>query len=230
MLEETSRFVVTVVTAPPAGGDFTGFQPDFARYRALVLNYDAPDERWPAALKTSFEAYVSGGGGVVAVHAANNAIPGWPAYNQMMGVGGWRDRTEQAGTRWYYRDGVLVSDASPGKAGSHGKRLPFQVTLRASEHPIVKGLPATWTHGADELYAHLRGPGTNLTVLATAYSDPANAGSDRDEPQLMVITFGKGRIFHTTWGHDVAALASPDFAVTFQRGAEWAATGRVSLK
>jgi len=67
-----------------------------------------------------------------------------------------------------------------------------------------------------------------MTVLATAYSDPANADSGRDEPQLMVITFGQGRIFHTTWGHNVAALASPDFAVTLQRGAEWAATRHVS--
>jgi len=230
MLDQTKQFAVTVVTAPPAGGDFSAFHPDFARYRAVVLNYDAPDERWPDALKASFETYVSGGGGVVAVHAADNAFPGWKAYNQMLGVGGWRDRTEAAGPRWYYRDGALVSDASPGKAGSHGKRIPFEVTVRALEHPIVKGLPLTWTHGADELYAHLRGPGANMTVLATAYSDPANAGSGRDEPQLMVITFGKGRIFHTTWGHDVAALASPDFAVTFQRGTEWVATGHVSAR
>ena len=228
MLDETKLFAVTVVTAPPAGGDFAAFRPDFAKYRAVVLNYDAPDDRWPESLKSSFETYVRGGGGVVAVHAANNAFPGWPAYNEMMGVGGWRGRTEKAGPYWYYRDGQVVSDTTPGAAGSHGKRIPFLVTVRTPDHPIVKGLQPTWTHGADELYAHLRGPGKNMTVLATAYSDPANAGSGRDEPQLMVISFGKGRIFHTTWGHDLAALASPGFAVTFQRGTEWAATGRVT--
>ena len=130
MLDQTSRFAVTVVTAPPPAGDFSTFQPDFARYRAIVLNYDAPDERWPAALKASFDAYVSGGGGVVAVHAANNAFPGWAAYNQMLGVGGWRGRTEKAGPHWFVRDGALVSDSSPGNAGSHGKRLPFLVTVR----------------------------------------------------------------------------------------------------
>ena len=227
MLDRTSRFAVTVVTAPPPGADFSVFRPDFSRYRVVVLNYDAPDERWPAGLKASFEAYVSGGGGVVAVHAANNAFPGWDAYNQMLGVGGWRGRSEKSGPHWFWLDGKVVPDTSPGSAGSHGKRIPFLVTARAPEHPIIKGLGPTWMHGADELYAHLRGPATNMTVLATAYSDPANAGSGRDEPQLMVLTFGKGRIFHTTWGHDVAALASPDFAVTFQRGTEWAATGGV---
>ena len=228
MLDDSRLFAVTVVTAPAAGSDVSAFRPDFGKYRAVVLNYDAPDDRWPAALKASFERYVADGGGVVAVHAADNAFPNWPAFNEMMGVGGWRDRTDKAGPYWYYRDGKLVSDTSPGSAGSHGKRIPFQVTVRTPDHPIVKGLQPTWTHGADELYARLRGPGKNMTVLATAYSDPANAGSGRDEPQLMVITFGKGRIFHTTWGHDLTALASPAFATTFTRGTEWAATGRVA--
>jgi hypothetical protein len=228
MLDDTDLFTVTVVTAPPAGGDLAAFRPDFARYQVVVLNYDAPDDRWPANLKTSFERYVAGGGGVVAVHAADNAFPGWAAYNEMMGVGGWRGRTEQAGPYWFVRDGTLASDTSAGRGGSHGKRVPFQVTVREPNHPIVRGLPRVWMHQGDELYARLRGPGRNMTVLATAYSDPANAGSGRDEPQLMVLTHGTGRIFHTTMGHDVAALSSVDFVVTFQRGTEWAATGAVT--
>jgi uncharacterized protein len=85
-------------------------------------------------------------------------------------------------------------------------------------------------HHDDELYARLRGPGKNMTVLATAYSDPANNGTGRNEPQLMVLTFGQGRIFHTTMGHDITALSSVDFVVTFQRGTEWAATGNVTQK
>jgi uncharacterized protein len=230
MLDETGLFAVTVVTAPPAAGDFSAFAPQFSDYRVVVLNYDAPDERWPASVKTSFEQYVVSGGGVVSVHAADNAFPKWTAFNEMIGVGGWRDRTEQAGPYWYQRDGKVVSDSTPGRAGSHGRRVPFLVTVREANHPIVKGLPRTWMHQGDELYARLRGPGKNMTVLATAFSDPANAGSGHDEPQLMVLSFGKGRIFHTTWGHDIAALSSTDFVVTFQRGTEWAATGQVTQK
>jgi uncharacterized protein len=229
-LEETGLFQVDVVTAPPATGDFSAFRPSFQQYRAVVMNYDAPDERWPAEVKGAFEQYVSNGGGLVIVHAANNAFPGWRAYNEMIGIGGWRERTEKAGPYFYVKDGKVVSDDTPGPAGSHGNRVPFAVTARDTTHPIMRGLPATWMHQGDELYAKLRGPGTNMTVLATARSESSNPGTGRDEPILMVLTFGKGRIFHTTLGHDVNGLSCVGFTTTLQRGAEWAATGAVTQK
>jgi len=229
ILDEPGLFQVDVVTAPPAGGDFSAFAPKFADYKAIVFNYDAPNDRWPDALKKSYEDYVSAGGGMVSVHAANNAFAGWDAYNKMIGIGGWRGRTEKDGSYWFWKDGALASDPSAGPAGSHGQRTPFLVTVRDASHPILRGLPATWMHQGDELYARLRGPGPK-DVLATAFSDPANAGSGRDEPMLMANAFGKGRIFHTTLGHDINGISSVDFVVTLQRGTEWAATGSVTQK
>jgi len=227
-LDETGLFKVTVVTAPQSNEDFTNFKPDFSQFQVIVLNYDAPD--WPENLRLEFEHFVGNGGGLVVVHAADNAFPNWPAYNSMIGVGGWRGRNEQAGPMWFFKDGKLVSDTSPGPAGAHGARLPFQVVTRQPEHPIMKGLPAVWMHAADELYGKLRGPGTNMTVLATAHSDPKNRGTDHDEPMVMVLNYGKGRVFHTTLGHDVAALSCVGFMTIFQRGTEWAATGKVTQK
>lgn len=228
-LEETGLFQVDVVTAPNSkSGDLASFHPRFADYKAVVFNYDAPD--WPPALEDAFEEYMRNGGGMVSVHAADNAFPGWQAWNEMIGIGGWRSRNQAAGPLWYLRDGKLVSDDTPGPAGSHGARLPFQVTTRDPDHPIMKGLPPVWMHAGDELYATLRGPGANMTVLATAHSELSNHGTGRDEPILMVLNYGKGRIFHTTLGHDVPALNCVGFIVTFQRGTEWAATGKVTQK
>jgi type 1 glutamine amidotransferase len=227
-LEETGLFAVTVVTAPLSNGDFSGFKPEFGQYKAVVMNIDAPD--WPVDLRVQFEQYVSGGGGVVIVHAANNGFPNWPAYNEMTGIGGWRNRTETAGPYWYVKDGKLVSDPSPGPTGMHGARLPFQVKEQQPEHPILKGLPTAWMHVPDELYGKLRGPGKNMTVLATAHSDEKNKGTGHDEPMLLVLQYGKGRIFHTIMGHDVAALSCVGFITTFQRGTEWVATGKVTQK
>jgi type 1 glutamine amidotransferase len=227
-LDDTGLFNVTVATSPRFGEDFSNFKPEFSKYQAIVLNYDAPD--WPADLREQLEQYLENGGGLVVVHAADNSFPDWSAFNQMIGIGGWRGRSEKSGPIWYFKDGKVVSDNSTGSAGSHGNRLPFRVETRAPEHPIMKGLQRVWMHGADELYATLRGPGQNMTILATAHSDPANHGTGHDEPILMVLSYGKGKIFHTTMGHDVAALSCAGFITTFQRGTEWTATGRVTQK
>ena len=230
ILEDAKIFQVDVVTAPPKGGDFSNFKPEWSKYKVVVANYDVPDERWSDQLKASFEQYVRNGGGLVSVHAADNAFAGWKEYNLMIGVGGWRGRNEKSGPHFYYQDGKIVADTSPGNAGSHGARLPYKIVNRVTDHPVTKGLPVEWMHVADELYANMRGPGQNMTVLSTAFSDPSNHGTNHDEPILMALAYGKGRVFHTVLGHDIAALNCVGFMTTYQRGVEWAATGKVTQK
>lgn len=143
-LEEVGLFDIDVVTAPPSGWEFTTFKPEWSKSKVIVLNYHAHGNRWPAELKASFETYVKDGGGLVVVHAADNAFTAWDANNEMIGVGGWRDRDERARRHWYWAGGKLVSDDKPGMAGHHGlRRRPFKMTAQNTEHPIMKGLPKT---------------------------------------------------------------------------------------
>jgi hypothetical protein len=97
----------------------------------------------------------------------------------------------------------------------------------------MKGLPRRWLHAKDGFNLKMRGPAENLTVLATAYADPEfDIGTGEHEPMIFTIDYGKGRVFHTLMGHaknrPVDAIECVGFIVTFQRGAEWAATGNVT--
>jgi uncharacterized protein len=228
ILESCDRFVVEVATSPPSGKDMSGFRPPFADYDVVVSNYNG--DPWPAATEKDFEAYVAGGGGFVAVHAANNAFPDWPDYNRMIGLGGWYGRTEKHGPYVYLDEkGELVRDPSPGPGGHHGPQHEFQIRTRDADHPIMQGLPKLWRHTKDELYDQLRGPAEDLHILATAYSSPEYDGTGRHEPILMTLKYAGGRVFHTVLGHADYSMNCVGFITTLQRGAEWAATGEVTI-
>jgi len=234
ILVDAGRFTVDVVTTPAEGEPMTGFSPDWSGYAAVVMDYDG--EAWPEATKAAFVDYMAAGGGLVLVHAADNAFPDWPEFQAMAGVGGWRGRDESAGPKLRWRDGGPVLDDGPGVA-QHPPQHDFRIVTRASAHPVMRGLPEVWMHANDELYSQLRGPARNVTILATARADASMRGATGEhEPMLMAIRFGEGRVFHTTLGHvgprdelPVATISSVGFIVTLQRGTEWAATGAVTL-
>lgn len=227
ILEGCGRFNVDVATAPGRGESLESFSPEFSKYQVVVSNYNG--QEWSEATKKAFEIFVAGGGGFVSVHAADNSFPRWDAYNRMIGLGGWGGRSEKDGpyVRWKEEQQRFTRDLSPGRGGTHGKRVPFLVVIRDSEHPITAGLPKTFMQTADELYGKLRGPAENMHVLATGFSAPATGGTGEHEPLLMTVQFGEGRVFHTTLGHDNNAMKGMAFQVTLQRGVEWAATGSV---
>ena len=232
VLEETGLFTVDVATSPGRGGDMSAFKPKFDDYKVIISNYNG--EPWSKETQDAFVAFVRNGGGFVSVHAADNSFPKWTEYNEMIAVGGWEGRNEKSGPYLRLRDGKWVYDTTPGVGGHHGQQHAFAVETHVRKHPILAGLPEKWMHAKDELYDRLRGPAQNVAVLASAMSAKETGGSGEHEPMLMVIQFGKGRVFHTALGHnngkDIAAQRCVGFITTFQRGTEWAATGSVTQK
>lgn len=149
---------------------------------------------------------------------------------------GWEGRNENSGPYVYWKDGKLVKDSSAGPGGSHGRQHEYVLNGRDKVHPVVKGLPLKWRHAKDELYDRMRGPGNIRDILYTAYSDKETNGSGREEPLVFTVDYGNARIFHTMLGHagatteDNIAMQCTGFQVLLLRGAEWAATGKVTQK
>jgi len=226
----------TSVDKPTADPNFS---PDFDQYDVVISNLGWQSSTWPKATVANFEKYMADGGGLVIIHAANNAWGDWDAFNQMIGLGAWGDRNTDSGPYVYYDDnGTKHVDPSDGQCGSHGPEYEFVITTRNADHPIMKGIPSEWLHTKDELYDRMRGPAENMTVLATAYSDvegnappwdPKVKGSNRHEPMLIAVDYKKGRVFHSALGHMDYSFECVGFMTTFQRGAEWAATGKVTI-
>jgi type 1 glutamine amidotransferase len=191
-----------------------------AAYDLLVIDYEGP--RWGAATEKAVEDFVKQGKGLVAVHGANYTFTGlevlldhhlpsglkqppWPEYLQM--IGGW----------W---------TVGPPKT-AHAPRHCFTVKFVDRAHPITRDLPESF-RTSDELY-HSPQMSPAAHILATAYDDPANHGTGKDEPLMWTVNYGKGRVFYTALGHDLSAQQEGGYVSTFARAAEWAATGAVTL-
>jgi hypothetical protein len=234
ILENSGLFTVDWVVSPEKGQDMSGFLIDFTPYSLVVVDYNG--DSWPQETMTGFENYARKGGGVVIYHAADNSFPTWAEYNRICALGGWEGRDEKAGPYAYWHNGELIKDHSPGRGGSHGRQHEYIMLARDNEHPIVSGLPNRWAHAQDELYDRMRGPANIGALLYTAYSDTATGGSGREEPLIFTVEYGKARIFHTMLGHcgpsyeNNPAMQCTGFQVTLLRGAEWAATGKVTQK
>ena len=234
ILENSGRFEVDFAVSPEQGKDMSGFVLDFSPYQLVVLDYNG--DSWPEETNRRFLEYVQNGGGVVIYHAADNAFSKWPEFNRICALGGWEGRNENSGPYVYWKDGKLVKDSSAGPGGSHGRQHEYVLNGRDKVHPVVKGLPLKWRHAKDELYDRMRGPGNIRDILYTAYSDKETNGSGREEPLVFTVDYGNARIFHTMLGHagatpeDNIAMQCTGFQVLLLRGAEWAATGKVTQK
>lgn len=232
-LERTGRFTVDIATTPPAkapASAWDGFRPDFSKYDVVLSNYNG--ERWPKPVEDGLVQYVQNGGGLVVVHAANNAFTDWPEWNRMIGLG-WRG--PEFGARVTVDDAgqVVRTPKGEGPGAGHGPQHAYLVTIRDAEHPITKGLPAKFLHARDELYHGQRGPAEEMHVLATAYSAKDQGGTGTNEPMVWWIPLGKGRVVTNVMGHsmqgDNTAIRCTGFQALNARAAEWAATGSVTL-
>ncbi len=225
ILEGSGRFTVDVCTFPA--------KPEFGKYDVVINNFNgghtATGTRWPRDVEQALVAYVRGGGGLVVYHAANNAFLNWPEYNEMIGLG-WRDKSFGEGIAVGPGGAVVRIPKGEGLDPGHGPRHEFEIFVRDGAHPITRGLPAHWAHPSEQLTHGQHGPAQGLDILTYAFSEVSQQG----EPMDWVKQYGRGRVYTTMLGHTWKDELNPNLDdVSFQallaRGAEWAATGKVTL-
>lgn len=229
MLTKSGRFTVDVVTTPPGKQPkeaWDSFRPKFSDYAAVVSNYNG--ELWPEPVRKDLEAYVSGGGGLVIIHAANNSFPEWAEYNKMIGLG-WRGASFGNRLTVNGEGKAVETPKGEGPGAGHGAQHDFSIIVRDRQHPVMQGIPTEWMHVKDELYHGQRGPAANMHILATAFSAKQTGGTDANEPMVWWIPYGKGKVFTTVMGHAEYSMQCVGFQTIVNRGAEWVATGQVTI-
>lgn len=92
----------------------------------------------------------------------------------------------------------------------------FRVEITAESHPVTAGMQSFDT--TDELYTCLDGD-TPVTVLATSVSKV----DQKTYPMAFVLSYGKGRVFHSPLGHDTVGLENPAVGQLFRRATAWSA-------
>lgn len=230
-LQDTQRFDVRVVE------DFDhGTLDQLKRYDVVLLNYssrwnyaDKEQHLWSASARQALYDYVRQGGGLVAYHSSFTWGQDQDEYHRLVGA---------------------VMD--PGKS----RRSPvdaFRIRAVDRTHPITAGLREyMWTFNED-MYTNMKfHPDAKVRVLVTAHDEgaayapelagpkyppaaytperlTAMGGIDKDHPQAWVQDYGKGRVFSITLGHGPDTLMYDPVRTLIARGAEWAATGKVTL-
>jgi type 1 glutamine amidotransferase len=100
---------------------------------------------------------------------------------------------------------------------SHEKNRDLFVKNLKPEHPVMKGFPAEWRDPKDELYKNEK-IWPNTIPLAQAYGEDTK----KDHMVIWVNTYGKGRVFGTTLGHNNATMEDPVYLDLVTRGLLWA--------
>jgi type 1 glutamine amidotransferase len=202
ILADTGRFDVRVCEAPAGLTART-----LADFDVLV-----DDRGGPAPGDDTEKAvtdFVESGKGLVITHSA---------------LGSWTGRHTPEGGR---PETAPTDRPASARGRAHTPVHFLEVKIIESAHPIVRGLDGR-SRAADAVYRGLTIP-QGAEVLATARDDSPDGGNGRGEPALFVGGLGKGRVFATALGHDLAAMREGAFVATFARGTEWAATGTVTL-
>ncbi|WP_035359711.1 ThuA domain-containing protein [Edaphobacter aggregans] len=177
-----------------------------ARYQVFVqLNY--PPYNWtPEAAAAFTEAIEKGTIGWVGFHHATllgefDGFPMWPWFSRFMGD-------------------IRFSNYIP-------KFATATVHVETTAHPVMKGVPATFTIENEEWYQWNRSPRPNVHVLANvdedSYSPDSPVKMGGDHPVIWSNEHVKARNVYIFMGHHGELFHNTAFTTIFHNALLWAA-------
>lgn len=233
ILKKTNLFDVSISTVPAKADDpaYAGWLPAFKDYDVVIqtcndINGSGPV--WPEPARVDFERYMREGGGMFALHSANNAFAGWEEYSRMLGLA-WRKKDYGFALKITEDESIERIPPGQGAGTSHGERTD-RVIHRMGDHPIHMGMPRLWKTPLIEVYTHARGPAENCVVLSWA-EDPKTKVR---WPIEWAVGYGKGRVYTSTFGHvwrgeeDPVDMRCAGFQTLMVRALQWLANRPVN--
>jgi type 1 glutamine amidotransferase len=165
--------------------------PDFARGYDVVVYDLCFDEAPPAELENALNA-IRHGKPAVMIHCAVHAFR----------------KVKPMIREW--ENGVGM------RSKVHDRFEPFAVVKLDTNNPILDGWPDEWKTRGDELYQTIEFlPNSHPLLIAKSPVD------GRVHIVCWTQTYGKGRVFATTLGHDMKTGEDPDYLGLLARGLLW---------
>ncbi len=223
-LLETGVFDVRVIEDPKVLTLET-----LARYDVVLINYvgrwnytDSKENRWGSIPEKALFDYANEGGGVVIFHSSfNMGSPSWPEFERLAG-------------------GTMRPFHGSRRSPPNG----FLVHVVDRSHPVTEGMREYFWTLNDDMYTNMYWhPDAKIQVLASAFDsstsyEPKLAGpkypAELYTPEKIAAMqgmdeYGKGRVFCISLGHGPDTLLYDGVKGLLARGAEWAATGGVTI-
>ena len=210
MGQKTGAYEVTVCT-----DDYSVFTPEKLRqFDAVCLNNTThlkfhPQET-PERCKALMD-FVKGGKGIIGVHAATDNFYDWPKGK------GWSEASEMMGGKF------------TGHPWTSGGTWAFKID--DPDHPLMAAFEGKGFKISDEIYrtdAPLYSRSKQRVLMSLDMSDPTTAGargvkpSDDDTGITWIKTWGKGRMFYCSLGHNDHIFWTPMILQHYLDGIQFA--------
>lgn len=177
---------------------------EFLKDYDMIIQLDFPPYTWPDSAQSAFIDYIDNGHGAwIGFHHATllgefDGYPMWEWFSDFMG-------------------GIRFNNyIAPLADGTVAVEMP--------DHPVMKGVPASFVLPDDEWYTYDVSPRPNVEVLASVDESTYNPASEikmGDHPVVWVNPSKKSRNVYFQFGHSPKLFDCPEFVRMFDNAISW---------